>query len=178
MQKDVLLTTGRLQVRFFWQHDRFAHELSLSDGEWTVPLLQSLEGSADDAWPPSPPLQSLHVESRGDMQVALAVGMAGASHWSASVEVNSDGLRFDIACRVRGEPRALGSCYRIMPDVTCESHDAGIQFLTKAGNCTLAGQEIDGHFAAMQAASNQVALVVSRPTQPTPSARWCYVIGV
>ena len=51
------------------------------------PLLESIEGTATDDWPPSPPLQSLSIETLPDgRRVALLVGMAGRSHWSASIE--------------------------------------------------------------------------------------------
>ena len=44
-------------------------------------LLTSVEGTAHNRWPPSPPLQSLAIEERGEQTVALAVGMAGGAHW-------------------------------------------------------------------------------------------------
>jgi hypothetical protein len=46
--------------------------------------------------------------------VALLVGMAGGSHWSASIEPVSGAasLLFDLACRHSKGPKCLGSQYR------------------------------------------------------------------
>ncbi len=78
-------------------------------------VLESIEGTPDQNWPPSPPLQELHLESRPDgKQLALLVGMAGTSHWSMSVEFDPHAGRaiFDVACRVKREADGLGSCYQ------------------------------------------------------------------
>ncbi|MBI3836572.1 MAG: hypothetical protein HY288_01385 [Planctomycetia bacterium] len=78
-----LLEGGGLGVRFAFRDDRYAHEISLTDGSRWIPILMSVEGSPLDDWPASPPLQSLHLDSRpGNRQLALLVGMAGHSHWS------------------------------------------------------------------------------------------------
>jgi hypothetical protein len=104
-----------LRAIFFWRVDRFAHRIERIESGATTPLLESLEGSDLDRWPPSPPLQQLTVESLPDGRaVALLVGMAGASHWSMTVEREPDAaaLVFDVACRVKEEGGALGSAYR------------------------------------------------------------------
>ncbi len=106
-------------MHFTWQGDRFAHEISvLKDGSWQV-ALASAEGTPHDDWPPSPPFQSLHIEEREDGRtLALLVGMAGKSHWSASIEIDAEAhaVLFDVACRLR-EPAAgpLGSTYQGLP---------------------------------------------------------------
>jgi hypothetical protein len=120
MRSEALEATGsdgvRLRVEFAWRGDRFGHVLSVVDREGTrTPLLESIEGTATDDWPPSPPLQSLRIENLSDgRQVALLVGMAGQSHWSASVEpvANEAALVFDIACRCRDTAPQLGTHYR------------------------------------------------------------------
>jgi hypothetical protein len=98
-----------------WQGDRFAHEVSLAGAEQAELLLRSVEGAASEAWPASPPLQSLHVEEQRGRQVALLVGMAGKCHWSAAVELDHEHsrLHWDVACRIRaGELAWLGSRYQ------------------------------------------------------------------
>ena len=78
-------------------------------------ILESVEGTPNQNWPPSPPLQELHLESRPDgKQLALLVGMAGNSHWSMSVEFDPAAGKalFDVACRVKREPGKLASTYR------------------------------------------------------------------
>lgn len=106
-----------LRITFVWHRDRFAHTLALVEGRRSRPLLASLEGRDTDDWPASPPLQHVTMEGRGDgRRVALLVGMAGTSHWSASIEPigRAPGFLFDVACRVKAPPVILSSTYRTM----------------------------------------------------------------
>jgi len=106
-----------LQITFDWQRDRFTRSISAVDAKRDVVLLASLEGTNDDEWPLSPPLQSLAIEQREEgRQVALLVGMAGRSHWSMSVESwpNEQTLVFDAACRIHESPTMLGATYQTM----------------------------------------------------------------
>ena len=115
MSRLIRIAKGSLAVEFIWQQDRYAQRvLWLRDGDELV-VLESIEGTADTNWPISPPLQHVHVEERpGDVVVALAVGMAGRSHWSMSVELDPtlNRLAFDVACRCHQQPERLGSMYR------------------------------------------------------------------
>ena len=125
MRNETIETSGEngfhLRVEFEWQLDRYGHSISIVDPSGAVtPLLRSIEGGAEDDWPPSPPLQTLSIEKLPDARtVALLVGMAGRSHWSASVEPQNGEARiiFDMACRYALDaqyprpPRLLGSCY-------------------------------------------------------------------
>jgi hypothetical protein len=115
----IRLTAGPLVLTFEWHNDRFAHRVTLAtdaQSDEAAPLLASMEGSQDDVWPDSPPLQECHVESRPDgRQVALLVGRAGRSHWSLSVlsDPVAGSLLFEVACRFSGEPNWLGSRYEL-----------------------------------------------------------------
>src|SRR5215213_8525183 len=106
----------RLRVEFVWRGDRFGHLISMvAPTGQTMPLLESIEGTPADEWPASPPFQSLTIEDRPDGRtVALLVGMAGGSHWSASAEPVSGRaeIAFDVACRHKTKPNRLGSRYR------------------------------------------------------------------
>jgi hypothetical protein len=106
-----------LRAEFRFQGDRFTHVVSLiGRGEASIPFLQSVEGTAAEAWPASPPLQSLHIDRLPTgREAALLVGMAGRGHWSASIEAIPDSatLVFDIACRLSGGEPALASRYRL-----------------------------------------------------------------
>ncbi len=128
----VVLGEGAMRIAYQQQGDRFGHHIVIAKKSGLITLLESVEGAPDGPWPESPPLQELEVEPRGDQEVALLVGMAGASHWSASVEVDTDQLRFDIACRTRDTATCLGSTYlvvnaRLLPrpngTVLIQSHD-------------------------------------------------------
>ena len=115
-----------VRMQFNRDGDRWAHQIYLSMGASEQPFMRSLEGTADQIWPPSPPLQDVgrHELPTGD--AILCVGMAGSSHWSASfsveagVKAGENGLiKSDIACltkKLTGD-RALGSSYRLSSDV-------------------------------------------------------------
>jgi hypothetical protein len=119
---EVKATSGAvLRVEFIRLADRYQHVISLDDyggsaGQRMIEVLRSAEGDAGDAWPSSPPLQSLSIETLNDgRRVALLVGMAGRGHWSASVETDEarTALMFDVACRSAVRPEQLLSCYAL-----------------------------------------------------------------
>ncbi len=106
------LDCGPLEIEFVRQQDRIVHTIRFA-GQPTA-LLTSSEGTDRDDWPASPPLRDIHVESRNNgQQVALLVGMAGTSHWSASFEVDPRQARIvaDVACRLHQLPGLLASTY-------------------------------------------------------------------
>jgi len=117
----VHLDAGPTAAVFTWTGDRWAHRITTGGGEsdgWT-----SLDGpspAADPRWPASPVLVEL---SRVDLPMAAAaggsavvgVGLAGRSHFSASVAPDpevANAIRFEIACRLHEPPLWLGSTYR------------------------------------------------------------------
>jgi hypothetical protein len=108
----------RLRLEFRWLGDRYGHLIARIKSEGnSEPLFESIEGALSDTWPPSPPLQTLSIEKMANGHpAALLVGMAGRSHWSASIEPVPDRaeLIFDIACRHSDKPRYLGSQYRTL----------------------------------------------------------------
>ena len=117
---DATGTAGQpwLAARFVWQRDRFTHQIVCGWSDQERVLLQSVEGSDVQDFPPSPPLQDMSVEARGAGQVALGVGMAGGAMWSLSVA--ADGhlpqLEFDWACQARGAQIWPRNCYASLPD--------------------------------------------------------------
>jgi hypothetical protein len=112
---DAVLAAGdRLHLRFSRRGDRWEHAVHLQSDSEIIWQLNSDEGTADDLWPRSPPFQTLELHTQADgRKFALLVGMAGASHWSASIETDpiSQQFVFDVACRVKIEPAWLGSSY-------------------------------------------------------------------
>lgn len=84
-----------LELTFRVRAGRCVHRLSAIAGTRRANLLESVEGEAQDCWPPSPPWQQVSAspvqgEAAGggakQQQTALLTGAAGVSHWSASVE--------------------------------------------------------------------------------------------
>jgi hypothetical protein len=125
MRSELLEAVGQdgvgLRVEFERRGDRYAHVISrVGPGGKVRPLLESVEGLPTDDWPASPPLQSLHMQELPDgKRAALLVGMAGRSHWSASIEIapGKAEIVFDIACRCGAGRRQLGSEYRWLIEV-------------------------------------------------------------
>jgi hypothetical protein len=119
-------TIGR--VEFFRLRDRVAHRVIVQRdavvstvAETTV--WESIEGDDLQHWPASPAYQEVSIETIGDRDVALLVGMAGKSHWSLSVDIDADrgSIRFDAACRIAVPPESLGSTYNGPADsVICD----------------------------------------------------------
>ncbi|MFO0906335.1 MAG: hypothetical protein U0939_25240 [Pirellulales bacterium] len=114
-----LTGSGRLCVELRRESDRFWQTVWVERGGVRTKVCESREGSAADAWPPSPPLQQLHIEERVDLgAVGLLVGMAGRGHWSLSLEplAGRTALRWDAACRFPIAPDFLGSTWRLAHD--------------------------------------------------------------
>ena len=183
--RDQLLESDRLRVRFWFCEDRYAHEVWLAvGGEW-IAVLASVEGSPSEDWPASPPLQSLHFERLGMAnQSALLVGMAGKSHWSASIELDPTGncARFDIACRVRGAiKQVLASTYRAMPGVSAlQERDGKVAFnTTLPANVSLELASPDAPpRTSIEVVEGEVRIVADDPAESDLSrtVRWRYTL--
>jgi len=121
----VRLDAGGLAVVFTWSGDRWTHRVTTAgaaeDAVWA-----SLDGpwpptGGDPRWPASPVLVELsRVALPGTAtaggQAIVGVGLAGRSHFSASIAPDptvTDGIRFEIACRLHEPPDWLGSTYRV-----------------------------------------------------------------
>lgn len=109
----VRLEAGGTTLAFLWAGDRWQHSIRLPSGR----VVESLEGPApggDPRWPASPPLVEVSTAATACGPAALAVGLAGRSHFSASIAPlpEAEGvLLFEIACRFQEEPAWLGSSY-------------------------------------------------------------------
>lgn len=111
MSQNFTLTTAKIRVSFRFEKDRFAHAVLVQRGQEWVETLNSCESGSSENWPSSPPLQEIHEHDPGVSY--LAVGGAGTSHWSATVERVADGrIRFDFACRLSQNHDFLGNNYQ------------------------------------------------------------------
>lgn len=183
--REQLLESDRLRVRFLFAEDRYAHEIWLAvRGEW-IAVLASVEGSPSEDWPASPPFQSLHFEQLGTAnQSALLVGMAGKSHWSASIERDPAGdcARFDIACRVRGATApGLSSTYRTMSGVSARRpHDDKLEFNAPSlVNMSLQlSSPQESPRASFEIVEGKVRIVADDPaeTDSSRTVRWRYTL--
>ena len=108
------ITIGPVLVRFTWAGDRWSHDVTVAGGG----MWHSVEGPrADDGdarWPASPVLVELSPTDTAHGVAVLGVGLAGRSHFSASIApdpAKPGRVRFEIACRVKDRPLWLGSTY-------------------------------------------------------------------
>ena len=98
----VYLSAGALRVRYSKVRDRLSHTIGIVDGDIYLPLLESIEGSEEEPWPASPPMQQMVEEcfTPGASPVLLGVGLSGNGHWSTAIESQKNHLlKFDIACK-------------------------------------------------------------------------------
>jgi hypothetical protein len=157
-----------LRVRFMREADRYSHAiLAVESGGRERLLLASLEGTPDDGFPPSPPLQSLSIEELAPgRRAALLVGMAGRGHWSASVEAvpGRAALVFDIACRWDAASAALRSTYRLQ---------AGVE---EAPYARIIPQEASPGGSQLERRGRQAVIVPSPVASALPTVRWRYCI--
>ena len=156
-----------LRIRFTRERDRYTHAILAvkPDGSEHL-LLASVEGTAEHEWPPSPPLQSLSIEELAPgRRAALLVGMAGRSHWSASIEPvpGRAAIVFDIACRrqaMRPNALTLRSTYAERP---CHAFRVAI-----------VGQEGDPVDTLVDRHAEQVTIEPASEMNTAPTIRWRY----
>jgi len=156
-----------LRLELLRQSDRYSHRIVSADG---TPLLTSIEGSDQDVWPPSPPLQQLSIEEiRPGVEVALLVGMAGKSHWSVSIEPLADkcGFVFDVACRLREAAGWLGSSYTQPVSAPPSLKLGSLPIDTLPSSCDI--EDLP---------SNATITPVTPVSQGRGTVRWKYCVGL
>ncbi len=167
-----------LRIEFVRQGQRWLHQVFAVHGRSLLPILASVEGDDNQQFPPSPPVQQLVLDKRADgVQVALSVGMAGKSHWSACVEAfpATAIVRLDVACHCHpGSGDQLGSTY--IPLVPWYCSDGPASLSTRSGNChcCLLPQLVEGGQTAV--VSLQKDRIAIRPVvdDAVRTQRWCY----
>lgn len=173
--------TSHVRLSFIWSGDRYAHRLEWVDGGSCVVCIESLEGADHQFWPPSPALQQLNVQSEvSGKPCALLLGMAGKSHWSASIEVSGSTLIFDVACRVQQPAERLGSIYLIgrscRPAAVRDDGSCRILCATGHGTCAV---EVKTDEATLLCDQDQGRLTIlpSKADNDGPTlVRWGYVL--
>jgi hypothetical protein len=175
--------------------DRVGHRIEVllpgaADTPSVLAELRSLEGTSHELWPPSPPLQSCSLQEIQPAQTAaFLVGMAGKSHWSASIETipGQAEVVFDVACRVSQIPDWLGSTYSPSVVRVKDQHSMQVQ-------SPVAILRIGGHFLsvriepmgneappAMNLTSDgglQIACCIGAPVLRPTTFRWRYSVRI
>jgi hypothetical protein len=156
--------------------DRLAHAFfilnSAADNE-PLGVCTSIEGNECEAWPASPPLQSMSIEQHTTGPVALLVGMAGRSHWSASFAAITDKKKLvvEIACRVGGEPVRLGSSYFFGGNGSLLTQVNATQLL-----CELGEHKLEITTSLLKLADAEVCITPPSPWNVKP-VQWKYEIA-
>jgi hypothetical protein len=175
--------------------DRVGHRIEVlvprvADSPSILAELRSLEGTSHELWPPSPPLQSCSLqEIRPGQIAAFLVGMAGKSHWSASIEaVPSQGVVvFDVACRVPQMPDWLGSTYSPSAAGMEDQHSRQLQSpvaILRLGKVALSlsvAPAGDAAPPAMNLTSEgglQIACCLDAPVLRPTTFRWRYSVRI
>ena len=170
-----------LRLNLSWDRDRFSQQIFVVTNGQAELILQSVDRDDQEAWPPSPPLQQLLVEDRASGPVALMVGMAGTSHWSASIEqrVGSNGFRFDVACRISSQPLRLGSSYRASQWAGSVANQHLVLGSGKA-NVLISTQDNGPAAAARLEIVDAKTIWVgsTRATAPPSTIRWMYDVTI
>lgn len=107
------VSAGAVSATFTWMTDRWRHAIRI-DGRDFAESVEDRGDGRESAWPASPPLVELSRLELSHGEAVLGVGLAGRSHFSASVAPHPsepDTLVFEMACRVKDAPGWLGSTY-------------------------------------------------------------------
>lgn len=180
-----------VSIEFSWSSDRWRHELTLNGVESPRPLLRSVEGQDQSDWPDSPPLQELNQHSVDDREAILGVGMAGKSHWSASInrELRGGELNLELACLARsydaaaavGQRPFVGSTYHVHEAASIEMNQAGGAALTLDGFVLKVEPARGDGWQSRMSFRPQFRHLVIEPIQSestvSPSLRWGYRFG-
>jgi hypothetical protein len=184
-RESVVINADGIRAIFQREDQRWTHQVELMNdsGEHDL-IMRSLEGAADDAWPPSPVIQELEVPVKdGVIAGVMGLGMSGPVHWSLSCYTAPhpvakwSGLKsliFEAACRVQGAFERVGTCYHVVPEISATEIDQGIMYRCRAGQWYTTAN------AGVIANMNQTLRIDVFDEELEPSARtvqWAYAIN-
>ena len=183
----ICLSAGALRVRYSKLRDRQSHIIGIAVGESYLPLLESIEGSEEQPWPESPPMQQMVEEcfTPGTRPVLLGVGMSGNGHWSTAIESQRDQqLKFDIACKNSKSSTFFGSTYRVLTCVQQSPRLNTIEFILEPSklpaNFFVPRIEFDVSIGRLEFSNAERRICIS-PNSGSSSIqthRWCYEISI
>ena len=119
----ISLVTGAIAVKFEWHGDRWGHGVCVRENADWRRVYQSVEGpwpaEGDPNWPASAALvEVVRMSSEDPAAAIVAVGLAGHSHFSASIIADPNqpqAVLFELACRTHQQAHWLGSTYELSP---------------------------------------------------------------
>jgi hypothetical protein len=183
--ESVVINADGIRAVFQRENQRWIHQIELSDnsGNYEV-VMRSLEGAADNAWPPSPVIQEIEVPVKdGVIRGVIGLGMSGSVHWSMSCYpaphpvarwARIESLIFEAAGRVQGAFERIGTCYHVVPEIAATELDQGIVYRCRAGQWYTTAN------AGVISNMNQTLRIDVFDEELEPSARtvqWAYAIN-
>jgi hypothetical protein len=180
----VVINAAGIRAVFQRENQRWTHSIELTnDGGGHNLVMRSLEGKADDVWPPSPVIQELEVQLQENaVKSVMGLGMSGPAHWSLSCSAvphpvaewsAAECLLFEAACRVGGAFERVGTCYHVVPEIAAKESERAVLYRCRLGRwCTTAN-------AGVIANANQTLRidVFDEELQPSPrTVQWAYAI--
>lgn len=174
----ISLSAGALSVRYSKLRDRLSHTVGIAVGDSYIPLLESIEGSEEEPWPASPPMQQMVEEcfTPGTSPVLLGVGLSGNGHWSTAIETQKIGqLKFDIACKNTKSSTWFGSQYRILAPIQPSIRPNSIEFFVEPARI-----ELSMSIGRLDFCDAERRVRVSPISEPSSiqTHRWCYEISL
>lgn len=171
-----------LRLEFHKTEDRWAHSLLVAGPEQTKAVLTSVEGTSDDDYPASPPVQDIdrHVLPGGE--ALLSVGMAGNGHWSTSYSVDdSEGrptIKADLACLLKKTDcteKWLGSTYSVDKRVTVQGVAGGVRFVLNEIEIDLVANP---EYASVKLDGERIVVTpLNFSGRKNEATRWLFSIG-
>jgi len=181
------LRAGLLNIRFIKSADRLAHCIGLQTSSEVsggfLPVLESIEGDAKEAWPASPPMQQIVQEFIGhnSAPVLLGVGLSGNGHWSGAVEKTSAGsLKLDIACKSSKPASCLGSQYRVVGVTKIDFGNNEIRLTTETGSNESVNLVLSAAIGTVSLAEENrlISIVPCSDPASVQTHRWCYSVAI
>ena len=174
----ISLSAGALSVRYSKLRDRLSHTIGIVVKDSFIPFMESIEGSEEEPWPASPPMQQMVQEcfTPGASPVLLGVGLSGNGHWSTAIETHGAGrLKFDIACKNSKSSTWFGSQYRLLPPIQTEIRPNSIGFFLAPARI-----ELCMAIGRLDYSDSDQRIRVSPISEPNSiqTHRWCYEISV
>jgi hypothetical protein len=172
---------------FWWKASEDSAGNSANNPNEMIRIMTTCEGTPQDTWPASSPFQQIVCEEIGTEKkpVLLAVGMAGKTHWSGTIEGDAmtDAIAMDFAARVNTTPDFLGSTYLIDDAWSVEqqtSADASNQSVAlrhSTQDIKIVFDSIGPHIVSLNGKELKLTFQPDFPaTKRNQTLRWRYVI--
>ncbi len=187
---ELQVRSGRIVAGVVDNDDRLAHGFWWEASSETldmVRIMTSCEGTPQDTWPASSPFQQIVREEIGTEKklVLLAVGMAGKTHWSGTVEGDAmtEAIAMDFAARVNATPDFLGSTYFIddawtaQLQTTADALNQSVTLTHAEQGVKLVFDSIGPHLVSIDGKKLTLTFQADFPaTKRNQTLRWRYVI--